>query len=691
MDKATLRRIDNVILQTLKHLTKVSDIESLHKSNLKDEIPNVKLLRSMLDGEFHFDRDRLRELFQSSNTFNERFLMEPISTDEHREQTLQAVSEIIQLQLVELKDMEKNPKKFLSWFESISMCDPSVSLKFAVQYNLWGGTILFLGTKKHHDQYLSDIGSGKLLGVFGLTELGHGSNVNGLETIATYDQLTQEFIINSPTWESQKYWPGNISKHGRMATIFARLIINGNDSSSSGGSVGGGIKKDMGIHAFVVPIRSGPTVNNKYGDLLPGVTVRDISLKNCYNGIDNGGLSFKNFRIPRENMLDRFSRVDVNGKYHSDFPSNRHFAMMMSVFFIGRLCLSLNSLSFMKAGLSISMGYALNRHQFSTTTKSKQEIPILVYSTTQLRLIPYIARSYALDSAHKVIADLLTNSAIPKEVIHSYSSGFKAITSWTSVESLQLAREVLGGQGFRLCNRVAMLLSHADLITTGEGDNTVLCQQVTKFLLGKYHSTIKSSEPSNFKGELSYINNLTSQPPIISSMSGNGGTADNSSLELGSIAFHQWLLEKRESILIKTLHSRLYGRMDDELIEPNTERWFSNWNQSLPLCKMITKANVDRLTQSFFLHKINQLASTFSADTNTISILKNLCRLDSLCQIQKDLGFFTNNGLLIGESKWIQIQDEITHLSRDISPHAHLLTEAFAIPNKFNPLQTSIE
>ncbi|EAL65771.1 acyl-CoA oxidase [Dictyostelium discoideum AX4] len=687
MDKATLRRIDN----TLKHLTKVSDIESLHKSTLKDEIPNVKLLRSILDGEFHFDRDRLRELFQSSNTFNERFLMEPLSTDEHREQTLQACLEIIQLQLVQLNDMEKNPKKFLSWFESISMCDPSVSLKFAVQYNLWGGTILFLGTKKHHDKYLSDIATGKLLGVFGLTELGHGSNVNGLETTATYDRNTQEFIINSPTWESQKYWPGNISKHGKMATIFARLLINDNDIGSGSGSGDSGIKKDMGIHAFVVQIRSESTSNNKYGELLPGVTVRDISLKNCYNGIDNGGLSFNNVRIPRENMLDRFSRVDANGKYHCDLPSNRHFAMTMSVFFIGRLCLSLNALSFMKSGLSIAIGYSINRHQFSTTTKSRQEIPILVYSTTQLRLIPYIARAYALDLAHKMIADLLGNSTISKEVIHSYSSGFKAITSWTSVESLQLAREVLGGQGLRLCNRIPMLLNHADLITTGEGDNTVLCQQVTKFLLAKYHATIKSAEPSNFKGELSYINHLTSQPPTTSLLGGNGGT-DNSSVELNSIAFHQWLLEKREYILIKTLHSRLYGRMDDELIEPNTERWFSNWNQSLPLCKMITKANVDRLTQSFFLHKINQLASTFgSTDTNTITMLKNLCRLDTLFQIQKDLGFFINNGLLIGESKWIQLQDEITHLSRDISPHSHLLTEAFAIPNKFNPLQNSIE
>ncbi|EGC35432.1 hypothetical protein DICPUDRAFT_78883 [Dictyostelium purpureum] len=663
MDKSTLRRIDN----TLKHLTKVtSDIENIHPH--LNETPNLKTLKSILDGEYHFDRDRLKELFEESSTFDEIFLNKSIHTDEHREQTLKACKEIIQLQIVKLSDMEKNPKKFLNWFETISLCDPSVSLKFAVQYNLWGGTILFLGTKKHHERYLDGIENGSILGVFGLTELGHGSNVNGLETTATYDEANQEFIINSPTWNSQKYWPGNISRHGQMATVFARLILRG---------------VDKGIHAFVVPIRGEKSNQYPYGKLCDGVEVRDISLKDAYNGIDNGGLLLKNVRIPRENMLDRFSQVDAQGQYHSNIPPNRHFAMTMSVFFIGRACLSLNSLAFTKAGLSIAVNYAKNRHQFGATTKSKQELPIIAYSTTHRRLIPYIARTYALDMAHKTIADLIPT--YPKETIHSYTSGFKAITSWAAVEALQSCREVMGGQGFRLCNRVSMLRNHADLVTTGEGDNTVLTQQVAKYLLGLYHQVVKGSKKSvehlSFKGELAYINNLTAQPP----------TPNTNANQLSNISYHQWLLEKREFLLIKELHSRLYGRHDDELIEPNTERWFTVWNQSLPLCIRITKANVDRLTQSFFLKKIVEQSGSNLVDTATLTMLKNLCRLDSLVQIQKDFGFFVNTGLMSGESKWIQLEDEITHLSRDISQHASVLTQAFSIPNKFNPLQNSIE
>lgn len=41
------------------------------------------------------------------------------------------------------------------------------------------------------------------------TELGHGTYVRGLETVVTFDKDTDEFIINSPTITSYKYWPGS--------------------------------------------------------------------------------------------------------------------------------------------------------------------------------------------------------------------------------------------------------------------------------------------------------------------------------------------------------------------------------------------------------------------------------------------------------------------------------------------------
>ena len=47
-----------------------------------------------------------------------------------------------------------------------------------------------------------------IFGTYVQTELGHGTYVRGLETTATYDKKTEEFIINSPTLTSIKFWPG---------------------------------------------------------------------------------------------------------------------------------------------------------------------------------------------------------------------------------------------------------------------------------------------------------------------------------------------------------------------------------------------------------------------------------------------------------------------------------------------------
>jgi acyl-CoA oxidase len=67
------------------------------------------------------------------------------------------------------------------------------------------------------------------MGCYAQTELGHGSNVAGLETTATLDMNTDEFIIHSPTVTSTKFWPGGLGLWANHAVVFARLIVEGND------------------------------------------------------------------------------------------------------------------------------------------------------------------------------------------------------------------------------------------------------------------------------------------------------------------------------------------------------------------------------------------------------------------------------------------------------------------------------
>ena len=80
-----------------------------------------------------------------------------------------------------------------------------------------------------------------MVGCYAQTELGHGSNVAGLETTATLDFKTDEFVIHSPTVTSTKFWPGGMGKWANHAIVFARCCVEEND---------------YGVMPFMVQIRS---------------------------------------------------------------------------------------------------------------------------------------------------------------------------------------------------------------------------------------------------------------------------------------------------------------------------------------------------------------------------------------------------------------------------------------------------
>ena len=82
--------------------------------------------------------------------------------------------------------------------ELLALVDLSTTVKTGVQYSLWGGSVLSLGTAKHRDLYYEDINAFRLPGCFAMTELGHGSNVAGLQTEAVLDVERDEWVITTP-------------------------------------------------------------------------------------------------------------------------------------------------------------------------------------------------------------------------------------------------------------------------------------------------------------------------------------------------------------------------------------------------------------------------------------------------------------------------------------------------------------
>ncbi len=71
-------------------------------------------------------------------------------------------------------------------------------VKMGVQYSLWGGSVVNLGTERHREKYFDDIDSFRLPGCFAMTELRHGSNVAGLQTEACLDVAADEWDVHTP-------------------------------------------------------------------------------------------------------------------------------------------------------------------------------------------------------------------------------------------------------------------------------------------------------------------------------------------------------------------------------------------------------------------------------------------------------------------------------------------------------------
>ena len=311
--------------------------------------------------------------------------------------------------------------KFLAVFETLAFHDLSLLIKFGVQFGLFGGSILMLGTERHHRRYLADTGTLELPGCFAMTELGHGSNVYDIETEAHYRPESEEFEIVTPGESARKDYIGNAACHGRLATVFVQLFVRG---------------ERHGVHALLVPIR------DQDGSVRDGVRIEDCGEKLGLNGVDNGRIWFDHVRVPRENLLNRFADVSSDGEYSSSIPSpSRRFFTMLSALVAGRVSIALGALSASKSGLAIAIRYGEQRRQFGP--EGGQEFRLLDYRSHQRRLMPPLASTYALHFALRHLARrFVERSEQDEREVEALAAGLKAYSTWHSIEKVGIQGEL---------------------------------------------------------------------------------------------------------------------------------------------------------------------------------------------------------------------------------------------------------
>lgn len=530
--------------------------------------------------------------------------------------------------------------QYLVGMEMLGHHDLSLLVKYGVQFGLFGSGILMLGTRHHHERYLTDIGRLQLLGGFGMTEVGHGSNVRGLETTATYDVERAQFIIHTPTDSARKAYIGNAARDGEMLIVFARLITQG---------------QDYGVAPFLVPIR------NKAGQLMPGVRIVDHGRKVGLNGVDNGLVWFEQVRIPRENLLNRFADVAADGTYSSPIEKeSRRFFTMLGTLVGGRIGIGLTSLSVAKNALTIAIRYANRRRQFGRS--DEPETLLIDYKTHQRRLLIPLAQTVALDCA---LHSLLDQYAVVKQemqtetrTIEMLAAGLKARSSWNAVHISQTAREATGGQGYLAENQLGRLRQDCDIFTTFEGDNTVLMQLVAKERLTAFQ---RKARGIRLVGVFARRNWERIRPKQ---------RHNCAATHLRDTRLHRRLFAAREQIQLVTLARRL-RQLVNQGHDPTTAQ-IEVQNDLMQLAD----ATIDHVLLTQFLARIDQ-----TEDENLRIVLTKLANLFALSKIEQDAAWFLENRYL-SPRKSRAVRAEVEQLGKELRYQALHIVDAFAIPDE---------
>lgn len=601
----------------------------------------VGALRALVDRTWPEVRARVRALLADPRL---RYVDER-DTAAYRAQVLEwlkvlGAQGIGRLALVDEPGHKADLGAFIAAFETLAFFDLSLVVKAGVQFGLFGGSIYFLGTERHH-ALLPQVASVELPGCFAMSELGHGSNVRDLETVARYDAATGEFAVHTPSDSARKEWLGNAALHGRMATVFAQLEVGG---------------EQHGVHALLVPLR------DEAGRLLPGVRIEDCGVKMGLNGVDNGRIWFDGVRVPRENLLDRFAQVSPEGVYSSSIPSaSKRFFTMLGTLVAGRVSVACAGLSAAKSGLAIAIRYAETRRQFGPP--GKPEVRLMDYQAHQRRLLVPLARAWALHFAlEHLVARYLGRTEEQAQEIEALAAGLKAYSTWSTTATLQVAREACGGQGYLVANRLPSLKADTDVFTTFEGDNTVLLQLVAKALLTDYRQRFEDDRVfAVMRLVLDKASTLlVEQNPLAVRRVASEHLRDGEFL-LRALRF-------REQELLASVARRLRRRLGSGMDS------FEAFNACQDHLLALAHAHVERVVHEQFLAGLRGVR-----DEALRQVLEKLSDLYALSCLEAASGWFQENGHLEA-AKAKAIRKEVLKLCSELRPEALGLVEGFGIP-----------
>ncbi|OGM50848.1 fatty-acyl coenzyme A oxidase (Pox1) [Aspergillus bombycis] len=474
-------------------------------------------------------------------------------------------------------------------------------------------------TPEQKKLFLEPAAKYEIIGCYAQTELGHGSNVRGLETTATWNPDDKTFTMHSPTLTASKWWIGSLGRTANHAVVMAQLYVGG---------------KNYGPHPFVVQIRDMQTHQP-----LENVYVGDIGPKFGYNTMDNGFLLFNKVKIPHVNMLARFSRVDKEtNKYMRPASHSLLYGTMTWV----RSNIVLQAGSVLARGVTIATRYCAVRRQFQDRDGGKDagENQVLNYKMVQVRLLPLLASMYALHFTGRGMMRLYEENqkrmkgaveagqdkrgAGPEQLragadlladLHATSCGLKALASTTAGEGLEVAR---------------YLLKSARAVLAGKGTNNDTSQILQTYL----------------------------------SRREKGASFDILEEDKDIVAAFAW----------RTAHLTF-----EALKRRDVEK--RSWNSLLVDFWRLSTAHSQYLVVKNFYEAVTSPQLTSELDPETLSLMHKLFRLYALHTLEREAGEFFSSSAVTTRQISLAQSNAVMKLLDEIRPHAVRLVDAWKFPD----------
>jgi alkylation response protein AidB-like acyl-CoA dehydrogenase len=309
--------------------------------------------------------------------------------------------------------------------EEIGRVWGSLGLIVAAHTSLGCGPLHLAGSKEQKDRYLVPMASGKVLGAYGLTEPGAGSDAGGTRTTARFDEAEGCWVLDG----GKRF----ITNAGQAGTY---IVTARTGTTDKGGAA---------ISAFIVPADT------------PGFSVGRLEEKLGLHASATGELIFQDARVPAANLLG---------------SQGEGFRTFLKILDGGRISIGALALGLAQAALDASIPYAQTREQFGRPIGTFQGVAFMV-----------------ADMATDIEAarQLVYRAAWLKDRGRDYglaAAQAKLFASEVSSRATNAGIQVHGGYGYVEEYKVERFLRDAKLTEIGEGTSQVQRLVIARKILG---------------------------------------------------------------------------------------------------------------------------------------------------------------------------------------------------------------